>query len=69
MEYVFRVMLTDEAVDFLSSMPVSVGQLRENGIRKFSRNFRTVKYGNSARNTEKSHTVCFHFGTQMRRRW
>ena len=77
MEYVFRVMLTDEAVDFLSSMPAQARDKMNGNISRAAKGERNTeifkKLQNSeiwdARNTEESHTACFHFGTQMRRRW
>lgn len=52
MEYVFRVMLTDEAVDFLSSMPAQARDKMNGNISRAAKGERNTEIFKKLQNSE-----------------
>ena len=75
---IFKLVLTDEAQDFIDGLPEAVSYKIFYNIKRvaggertgnFSRSWRTQRYGSSVRYTTRPLTACLPFGTETRRLW
>lgn len=75
---IFRLVLTDEAQNFIESLPEAVSYKStttssvlqvENATRNFSRSWKIRRYGNFVHCTTKLLIVCLLFGTKTKIHW
>ena len=75
---IFRLVLTDEAQNFIESLPEAVSYKIYYNIKRVAggernkelfKKLKTRRYGNSVRYTTKLLIVCLPFGTRTKKHW
>ena len=75
---IFRLVLTDEAQNFIESLPEAVSYKIYYNIKRVAggernkelfKKLKTRRYGNSVRYTTKLLIVCLPFGIKIRKHW